>query len=515
MKKIISTVFVVTVMFLSCGDKFLVSDPKTVLPTDVALETQAGLESAIYSLYDFPRMHLRNMVYCYYFIAGTPLLKAKGLLTADWGITLYNSQLNPTHKATTSFWDTSYIALNQANAIIERAPTIAFDDDVKRNRLLAEARFFRAYILFYLEQRFENIPLITSEVKAPMNTYRPASKEAIYQVILEDLAFATATLDSTYDQTGRITKGTAFHLLAKVYMVLQRWSDAAVAALNVINSGKYELLADRSQLWADNSQNNLEGVYVIQFSTDPLDGEGHQLAQQFNPLIDRINGVKRSWENGGRPWARYYPSEYLLGLFEQTDERLGADYKTVWIYDDESAFEKTIKVLPTNATDSIEIHLGDTVKAEYVNNEMYYGPACKKYWEYGGHGRSLSEVASKKSVYRFRLAETYLIAGEALWRNGDAANGLAMINVVRTRAKATPYTDADMTEDKIIEEYFRELAFEQEDWFLLKRLGRLVTMNKTFSPDKDETEIDENNVRMPIPQSFIDATPGYPQNPGY
>ena len=82
-----------------------------------------------------------------------------------------------------------------------------------------------------------------------------------------------------------------------------------------------------------------------------------------------------------------------------------------------------------------------------------------------------------------------------------------MINKVRERAGVDPFTELNL--DVILEEHAREMAFEQEDWFILKRTGKLISMVKEYSPDKDITQIDERHVRMPIPQTFLDATPGY------
>jgi hypothetical protein len=429
------------------------------------------------------------------------------------GMALYNNSLNSTHQATGHFWRDSYTALNQANSIISRADKVFANvtDTTRKTKLVAQARFFRAYILFYLQQRFNKIPLITQEITIPSNAYQPADSAAIYPVIIEDLLYAANHLDLASKTTaGRITKGAAQHLLAKVYLKTSNWAGAAAMADSVIKSNQYSLLPDRNLLWADNSQNNAEAIYVIQFALNALDGnDGQVMAPMFQPLIDRIPGVNRTFAQGGRPWARYFPSDYLINLFEPGDKRLQTDYKTTWVYD--SAKILPMRILPVDATDSITIHLGDTVQKSHVTskNPQYFGPACKKYWEYGAW-RKIGDAPCRKSIIRYRLGETYLIAAEALWRQGKTDEALVNINKVRERAGAHLFTMID--QDTILNEYARECAFEQEDWFTLKRMGKLVDMVKQFSPDKDVSEISEDKIKMPIPQSFLDATPGYPAN---
>ncbi len=77
-------------------------------------------------------------------------------------------------------------------------------------------------------------------------------------------------------------------------------------------------------------------------------------------------------------------------------------------------------------------------------------------------------------------------------------------------------------EKTILEESARELAFEGNRWFLLKRMGVLmsqVNLYHTFgsaSTNEVVFPMQAHMVRWPIPQSQIDLmAPNFPQNPGY
>ena len=92
--------------------------------------------------------------------------------------------------------------------------------------------------------------------------------------------------------------------------------------------------------------------------------------------------------------------------------------------------------------------------------------------------------------------------------------------MVRARAGVPPFTAID--QQTILDESARELAFEGGRWFLLKRMGVLVSQvnaHHTFGSAKTNETVYPMQpwmVRWPIPQDQIDLmAPNFPQNPGY
>lgn len=67
----------------------------------------------------------------------------------------------------------------------------------------------------------------------------------------------------------------------------------------------------------------------------------------------------------------------------------------------------------------------------------------------------------------FRIAEAYMIAGEAAFELGDNATSASFINVIRNRAGIQPLTT--VTFDDIVREYRVEFAFEDHRYWDLKR----------------------------------------------
>jgi hypothetical protein len=75
-------------------------------------------------------------------------------------------------------------------------------------------------------------------------------------------------------------------------------------------------------------------------------------------------------------------------------------------------------------------------------------------------------------IFVIRLAEMYLIAGEAEYKLGNAGPAADLFNVLRTRASAPAIGSGLITPTWILEERARELCGEHIRWFDLKRILR-------------------------------------------
>ena len=138
---------------------------------------------------------------------------------------------------------------------------------------------------------------------------------------------------------------------------------------------------------------------------------------------------------------------------------------------------------------------------------------------------SINEPAGSRDYIVYRLAETYLIAAEALLQDGRPGEAVEYVNAVRRRA-AWPgmedqmeVTAGDLNIDFILDERGREFYGEQKRWFDLKRTGKLVERvklyNKGFSSTASDN-IQDHHMLRPIPASQRElSTAEYPQNPGY
>lgn len=119
-------------------------------------------------------------------------------------------------------------------------------------------------------------------------------------------------------------------------------------------------------------------------------------------------------------------------------------------------------------------------------------------------------------IYAIRLAETYLLRAEAYLAKSDLTNAAADINVVRTRAQASPVVPSDVNIDYVLDERARELLIEEPRRLTLSRLGLLYERVVKHNPVSEPTIKPFHNL-FPIPQDVIDANTNavLEQNPGY
>ena len=133
-----------------CSDFLEESDP-TNITAESYFETAEHAESAVISIYSSLRS-VRGGSY-----GGSPWLMlefATGLADSDLGQAdnsniirnLTNTSDNAYGKA---YWDSSYKGIANANLAIANIPDIAMDE-AKKNRLMGEARFLRAYYYYNL-----------------------------------------------------------------------------------------------------------------------------------------------------------------------------------------------------------------------------------------------------------------------------------------------------------------------------------------------------------------------------
>lgn len=409
----------------------------------------------------------------------------KGSSTNDASyLNLYdNFTVTSTEGQLGSFWSGEYQTINFANQVIDNVPGINMDATLK-NRYIGEVKFIRAYAYFRLVRAFGDVPL---RLHVPKNTSEyniPRSPKAqVWAAIEQDLTDAAGVLPQSYAAAdlGRITKGAALALHAKVAMYQKKWGDVLTYTNQVMGLG-YSLFPDFEKQFRTQNENNSESVFEIQCAL--ITGN----ADASNSQYSQVQGV-RGVTGGG--WGFNVPTQDLVNEFESGDPR------------------KTGTIIFRGTTTAE----GDPIPA-VGDNPMYN---YKSYVPFSQYITGYNE-GCQQNVRVIRYADVLLMNAEAANETGNSAQAITSLELVRARARGSnnailpkvTTTDQGAMRTAIYHERRVELAMEFDRYFDVIRQGRGATV---FGPKG--WKAGKNEV-WPIPQTEIDLSAGVlTQNPGY
>jgi len=485
MKKHIIFFLLLSSVIVSSCKKFLAVDPAYTQDAENFFQTPEDYERALSGAYDllqgsFLSFWIGEIASDNAIAGGESVNDSQGLHQIDemthGGV---NNELRNIMR-----WN--YTGITRVNYIMENKDNIDF---VGKDRILAEARFLRAFYYFELVKFFGDVPLIIDKrIGIEEATSIPRSPKAeVYAQIEEDLLAATEFLPETAAQKGRATKGAALSLLGKVYLYQNKFSEAATTFDQVIASGKYSLFADYDQLFSVANENNSETVFDIEYTGLEGGSYGCLICLEGN-AAPGFQGIRQY--NGpvyGDGNSYNLPTQSLYDAFSQIDQRRDATILDI---------EAFIATQPNPS--SITYAIGAGGHTGYYNNKY-----IKRQGEFGLPDNDLTSPVNYRVI---RYADVLLMAAEAHYQNGNTSYAQQLVNQVRTRAGIPGISVSSI--NVIYNERRFELSGEGHRFFDLVRTGQAATFIDGFVVGKHEV--------FPIPQVEIDLSgSNWSQNPGY
>src|ERR1700761_350447 len=215
--------------------------------------------------------------------------------------------INPSNSAVEAVWKRYYEGVFTCNVVTDGLANNSAISATVKTQALGQVEFLRAYYYFNLTVAYGPIPLHL-KVETPAEAQKPVSTQAqIFAQIEADCTAAIAALPTTWSgpDLGRVTKGAALALLAKVYLFEQKWALAASTAQQVEALNLYSLLP----VYADNfraaTKNNAECIFSVEHQTGLVPFQGNNLNVWFAPRS--IGG-----------YGFYYPTQSLVDNYEKS-----------------------------------------------------------------------------------------------------------------------------------------------------------------------------------------------------
>jgi hypothetical protein len=401
---------------------------------------RSALNAAIthYAYGDLPTDEFNNV------LGGDPAFL--DIMNVNWGIAIPSANTyDPRLK--TRLYTNFYTGIAQSNRclyFIANMPVAAFTGSdnasqlARKNHLLGEAYFTRAFNYFYMARVWGDVPLVTTyaaDASVAPQLPRTAQATVLAQAI-SDLNLAAQYLawkdETSTDRVVRADKGAVFALLAHLYAWQGDYSNCNKACDSVINSGSYTLLNGSNYLSIYKGQSD-ESIFeiaqnsVAESSIIPTNISGVTLA---SPYI--ANVTIPAWQlNSGTMQTLYYDTSDLR-------------YKQAFV----------------NTTGSAG---------------AYY--ECLKYSTIENVNNNTAYQVSLNNILVFRLADIELLKAEALSAQSapDYGGALNIVNAIRNRAGlVTPLTGITGSAllDTITAERGRELFLEGHRYYDLVRQAR-------------------------------------------
>lgn len=384
-------------------------------------------------------------------------------------------------------WNNCYKGIEAANWVLEKVPGTKMDGE-RKNQIIGEARYMRAWFHWMLAKNFRDVVVRIHPSKVLEDAYEPKSEQkAVYQQIFNDLDTAIAALPDYAAglPKGRPSKQVAQALYAKAALYNEDWAIALQKANEVLNSGKYQLMANVADVYdpAKEDAARQENMWAFEAESS-LPSRASQIMALYGP--PNSNGPAYGKSSYGSIFA--YPA--FFASFDPADKRR--------------------QLLDTNYID----RQGKVVPQASITPVTKKGVLVKKYMD----PNSIAG-AHAVNIPLMRLPDVYLVAAEAAARlNGPDAQAYGFINAVRARAglPALAGLDKNTFISAVLQERSWELFAEGDRWYDLTRTNTFFQVIPQAVNDVYPTRNPQAKHRyFPIPQSEINANQKLEQNPDW
>ncbi len=395
-------------------------------------------------------------------------------------------------------WRHFYAMIGRGYQVIDHAPDITGPNVAA---ITAEAKFLVALAYFNLVNIFgENIAYV-DRIQHPADRPQRAEAGELY-LLMENLligAIAELPLASEYSESdyGRVTKGAAQALLAKVYMQQHNYMDAEPLLRDVVLSGEYILQSNYADNFYERNEINPEAVFVVNFLHDGPAGETNRTF--------RHQGISPAERRG--TYGDVQPPNFIFDSFlTETDIDGNIDPRL-----DVTLFHPG----------STELYIGKPYswwENHFRNPEV--NTAYFKYSEQQFIEGTATEFDGGTDFIIIRYADVLLLFAETLNENGNTTEAYQYVDIVRQRSNMQSLTLAHpgLSQTEFLEQvkYERvvELSGELVRIFDLKRWGMYKSSNVVRDANF-ETFMDGRSELQPIPQQELDINDNLIQNPGY
>lgn len=449
-------------------------------------------------------------------------------------------------------WNSHYSGIKTCNIFLANVDKVTSMDANLKNRMKGEARFIRAYHYFQLENWYGDVPLFDKDISLDESkTISRTPKARVVDFVLKELDEVAAALpaNTAYPAAdrGRITKGAAIALKARVLLYESRWADVVTTCEQLIGSttnGTYGLFTSYEGLFLPQNEYNNEVMLDIQY----VSGAPNRSYNNFFDFAPLAVGARL---NALAPTQELVDSYLMANGKKPTEAGSGYDENNPYVNRDPRLTNTIVYNLykwkkPDGSLQTIYTKPGSDPNPdantgrgtdEYASGAVssptgYY---IRKYYD----PTSLTNFQSGLNLIMIRYADVLLMYAEAKNELGQMDAGVwdKTIKPIRNRAGFTdaaalnfPGGAQDALRDVVRNERRSELAMEGLRVFDIRRWKTAETVlngwahGAKFGPASVDNGYIRANLRSfdknkaylwPIPRDERNVNPNLSQNPGW
>lgn len=395
----------------------------------------------------------------------------------------YEWSYSPLDGAVTSLYSSAYFVISRANLVLDNIGKVPYTPYMKN--IEAEAKAIRAIAHFDLARAYCKIPtqsadalnsLGISYVKIFDPKILPSRDETVkitYENIISDLKEALVNINTNNGGVSRLNRASVLAYLSKVYL------------------------------------------YYGDYDNSVLYGEQ---AIELTPSVGSISNFTNIWRDATDDGE----------MFTILNENLATDNVTVGV-----AYNQNSSGIRSESYVNYDLFLkyqdNDVRKNAYLLTANYSGVPYNHVIKH--RTRTRSTTAQVVDVKILRSADLYLTVAESHLKSStpNQSRALQLLNILRNQRYSNYVNGTESGSellDAILNERRLELAFENDRFWTLKRLGLPVNRSNfgssvngggTDAPTGLLKTLPSSSHRfvLPIPQDAINLNPNIKQNPGY
>ncbi len=438
-------------------------------------------------------------------------------------------------------WQDLYSGIKTCNVFLEHIDQLQASDAVKDN-MKAQARFIRASLFFRLTNFYGDIPFFTKDITLDeantiSRTPRATVVDFIHQELDDIVKYLPTRNQLSVAEKGKITKGAALMLQARVYLYDGNWANVEKYCMQIMDgsNGTYALFPSYTGLFQAENEYNSEVIMDCAYVPS---------TRTWSDLLDMVPLSK-----GGRVISTA-PTQSLVDSYITLD---GESIKNSSTYNENNPYvNRDPRLTGTIIYDGYDwsgnIKDGTTGEFIYSNpakntadafkgltaNSSPTGYYVRKYYDVNHE----AGMASGINIITMRYADVLLMYAESMNEQGKMSLEVwnKTVKPIReragfTKATALAYPSA-LTTDEMRQtlrvERRSELALEGLRWFDIKRwkageeylngymYGAKFGQNNSYIQLDKYQFVKERDYLWSLPQSQMDINPNLkPNNPGY